>query len=90
MLESRAYIFQNNKLIVKKCFDHFLSLIRHWLYFLIPINLLQFEDICRFLKVHLAKAVVFPVVMYGCESWTVRKLNAEELMLLNCGVGEDS
>ena len=31
----------------------------------------------------------FPVVMYGCKSWTI-KLNAEELMLLNCGVGEDS
>ena len=40
-------------------------------------------------KVHLVKAIVFPVVMYGCESWTI-KLNAEELMLLNCGVGEDS
>ena len=41
-------------------------------------------------KVHLVKAIVFPVVMYGCESWTGRKLSAEELMLLNCGVGEDS
>ena len=41
-------------------------------------------------KVRLIKAMVFPVVMYGCESWTVKKLNAEELMLLNCGVGEDS
>ena len=37
-------------------------------------------------KVHLVKAMVFSVVMYGCE----RKLSAEELMLLNCGVGEDS
>ena len=41
-------------------------------------------------KVRLVKAMVFPVVMYGCESWTVKKLSAEELMLLNCGVGEDS
>ena len=41
-------------------------------------------------KVHLVKAMVFPVVMYGCESWTIRKLSIEELMLLNCGVGEDS
>ena len=41
-------------------------------------------------KVHLVKAMVFPVVMYKCESWTVRKLSIEELMLLNCGVGEDS
>ena len=39
-------------------------------------------------NVHLVKATVFPVVMYGCESWIVKK--AEELMLLNCGVGEDS
>ena len=38
----------------------------------------------------LVKAMVFPVVMYGCESWTIRKLSAEELMLLNCGVREDS
>ena len=41
-------------------------------------------------KFRLVKAMVFPVVMYGCESWTVKKLSAEELMLLNCGVGEDS
>ena len=41
-------------------------------------------------KVRLVKAMVFPVVMYGCESWTVKKLSAKELMFLNCGVGEDS
>ena len=41
-------------------------------------------------KVHLVKAMVFPVVMYGCESWTIKKLSTEELVLLNCGVGEDS
>ena len=41
-------------------------------------------------KVHLVKALVFTVVMYGCESWTVEVLSTEELMLLNCGVGEDS
>ena len=41
-------------------------------------------------KVHLVKAMVFPVVMYGCESWTVKRLSTEELMHLNCGVGEDS
>ena len=41
-------------------------------------------------KVHLVKAVVFPVLMCGCESWTIKKLNAKELMLLNCGVGKDS
>ena len=41
-------------------------------------------------KVCLVKAMVFPKVMYGCESWTIKKLSTEELMLLNCGVGEDS
>ena len=41
-------------------------------------------------KISLVKAMVFPVVMYGCESWTIKKASAEELMLLNCGVGEDS
>ena len=41
-------------------------------------------------KVHLVKVMVFPVVMNGCESWTIKKLSAKELMLLNCGVREDS
>ena len=40
-------------------------------------------------KVHLVKATVFSVVMYGCKGWTTRKLSTEELMLLNYGVGED-
>ena len=40
-------------------------------------------------KVRLVKAMVFPIVMYGCEIWTI-KLSTDELMLLNCGVGEDS
>ena len=39
-------------------------------------------------NVHLVKAMVFQVVMYGCESWTIRKLSTEELMLLNCGIAE--
>ena len=41
-------------------------------------------------KVNLVKAMVFPVVMYGCESWTVKKAERQRIMLLNCGVGEDS
>ena len=53
-------------------------------------NILKSRDITLPTKVHLGKAVVFPVVMYGCESWTIKKPSAEELMLLNCGVGEDS
>ena len=40
-------------------------------------------------KVRLVKTMVFPMVMYGCEIWTVKKVSSEELMLLNCGVGED-
>ena len=40
-------------------------------------------------KVRLVKAMVFPVVVYGCESWTIKKLSTKELMLLNCGVGQD-
>ena len=53
-------------------------------------NIFKSRDITLSTKVPLVKAIVFPVVMYGCESWTVRKLMVKELMLLNCGVGEDS
>ena len=52
-------------------------------------SILKIRDIILPTKVRLVKAMVFPVVMYGCESWTI-KLSAEELMLLNCGFGEDS
>ena len=51
-------------------------------------SILKSRDITLPTKVRLVKAMVFPVVMYGCESW--RRLSAKELMLLNCGVGEDS
>ena len=55
-------------------------------------SILQSRDITLSTKVHLVKATVFPVVIYGYESWTsqLRKLSTKELMLLNCGVGEDS
>ena len=53
-------------------------------------SILKSRDITLSAKVHLVKAIVFPVIMYGCESWTIKKLSAEEMMLLNCGVGEDS
>ena len=52
-------------------------------------SIFKTRDITFPTKVHLVKAMVFPVVMYGCESWTVKK-STEKLMLLNCGVGEDS
>ena len=55
-------------------------------------SILKSRDITLPTKVRLIKAMVFPVVMYGCESWTIKKgiKSAEALMLLNCGVGEDS
>ena len=53
-------------------------------------NILKSRDITLPAKFHLVKAMVFPVVMYGCGSWTVKKVDAEELMVLNCGVGQDS
>ena len=53
-------------------------------------SIFKSTDITLPTKVCLVKAMVFPVVMYGCESWTVKRPSAEELMLLICGVGEDS
>ena len=53
-------------------------------------SILKSRDITLPTKVRIVKAMVFPVVMYGCESWTVKKADTEELMLLNCGVGEGS
>ena len=52
-------------------------------------SIVKSRDITLPTNVHLVKAMVFPVVMYGCDSWTI-KMSTEELMLLNCGVGEDS
>ena len=51
-------------------------------------SILESRDITFPTKFYLVKAMVFPVVMYGCKSWTIKK-SAEELMLLKCGVGED-
>ena len=53
-------------------------------------SILKSRDITLPKNVHLIKVMVFPLVMYGCASWTIKKLSTEELMLLNCGVGEDS
>ena len=52
-------------------------------------SILKSRDITLPTKVHLVKAMVFLIIMNGCESWTIKKLSAKELMLLNCGVGED-
>ena len=53
-------------------------------------SIFKSRDITLPTNIHLVKAMVFPVVKYGCESWTVRKAEHEELIILNCGVGEDS
>ena len=53
-------------------------------------SILKSRDITLPTKICLVKAMGFSVVMYGCEIWIIKKLSAEELMLLNCGVGEDS
>ena len=53
-------------------------------------RILKSRDVTLPTKAHLVKATVFPVVMYGCEIWTIRNLSIKELILLNCGVGEDA
>ena len=53
-------------------------------------SILKSRDIVLPTKVHLVKAMVFPVVMYRCESWTIRRLSIKELILSNCAAGEDS
>ena len=53
-------------------------------------SILKSRDITLPTKVHLVKAMVFPVVMYGCENWIIKKLSSKELMLLNYCVEQDS
>ena len=53
-------------------------------------SILKNRDITMPTKVHLVKAMVFPVVMYGCESWTIKKAECQSINGLNCGVAEDS
>ena len=55
-----------------------------------PDSIFKTRDITLPTKIHLVKAMVFPVVLYGCESWTVKKAERRRIDLLNCGVGEDS
>ena len=53
-------------------------------------TILKSRDITLSTKVHLVKAMVFPVVMYGCESWTIKKAESRKIDAFECGVGEDS
>ena len=52
-------------------------------------SVLKTRDITLLTKVHLVKAIVFPVVMYGCESWTIKKAESQRIYASNCGAGED-
>ena len=68
--------------------ESFTSLFPNWMPF---VSFPYLSAITLPTKVHLVKAIVFPVVMCGWESWTIKKAeHRKELMLLNCGVGEDS
>ena len=53
-------------------------------------SVLKSRDVTLLTKVCIVNAIIFPVVMYGCESWTIRSLRAKELRFSNCGAGEDS
>ena len=53
-------------------------------------SILKSRDITLPTKVHLVKAIVFPVVMYECKSWTIKKAEHQRIDALNCGAGEDS
>ena len=52
-------------------------------------SILKTKDMTLLTKVYLVKAVFFPVVMYGCENWTIKKAECQRIDALNCGVGED-
>ena len=82
-------------IILSTCLNGFCLLFKmHWVIFSKSerYNIFILAIIFYFLpaKVYLVKAMVFPVVMYACECWTIKKVENKELMLLNCGVGEDS
>ena len=53
-------------------------------------SILKSRDVILLTKVHIVKVMVFPVVVYECESWAIKRQSAEELMLSNCGAGQDS
>ena len=88
----RHFIFLGSKITVDSDCSHEIK--RHLLHGRKAMtnldSILKSRDITLSTKVHLVKAIVFPVFMYGCESWTIKKASAKELMFLNCGVREDS
>ena len=86
----RDFIFLGSKITADGDYSHETK--RHFLLGRKPMtnldSILKNRDITLLTEVCLVKAMVFPVVMYGCESWTIKKLSAKELMLLNRGIGE--
>ena len=85
------FIFWGSKITVDSDCSHKIKTLTPWKKVMTNLDsILKGRDITLSTKVHLVKAMVFPVVTYGCESWTVKKAGAEELMFLNCGVGENS
>ena len=52
-------------------------------------GILKSREISLPTQVHLVKFIVFPVVMYGCEIWIIKKADHRKFLLLNCDVGED-
>ena len=82
------FIFLVSKITAEVDFSHEIK--RHLLLGRKAMTNLDSRDITLWTMVHLVKAMAFPEVIYGCESWTIKKLSTKELMLLNCGVGKDS
>ena len=91
-MEEVDFIFRGSKITADHDYSHEIK--RHLLLGRKAMtnldSILKSRDITLPTKVRLVKAMVFPVVLCGCESWTIKKGEAKELMLLNCGVGEDT
>ena len=87
----RDFIFLGSKISADGICSHEIKMLAPWKKsYDQTSSILKSRDITLPTKVHLVKAMVFPVVMYGCASWTINKAEWGELILLNCGVGEDS
>ena len=85
------FVFLGSKIVADGDCSHEIKRLAPWKYSYDQTRqLIKSRDITLPTKVRLVKAVVFPVVMYGCESWITKKAEAEELMVLNCVSGEDS
>ena len=87
------FIFLASKITADGDCSHEIKMLTPWKEsYAQPRQHIKSKDLTLLTKVHLVKAMVFPVVIYGCESWTIKKIgsSAKDLILLNCGVGEDS